>query len=404
MKYSLLFLLYAIGSLIQINLIGTLSITDLAIIIFFIFKYLNGNITKEIQKDHDFLYITKLYFILLFIQTFTEILVGNEIGNIMKGLAITVLSYMKILILWPFIFKHPKNIFWLFFWTCIVRIISNPETDIPIGENYSFFKFYIAPRIAESLVILSLWKPQQKGLATLFVAAGIFCIILGARSTGLMIFLTGIIGYFYQHQKTIKRNTLIRWGIIGSIVCYGLFIVYVDAVLSGIIVSGNSSFQLQKVENPYNPLYVLLSGRTESPASLAAISDSPWIGWGAWAEDPNWKYHIIQANFQGDSFNTMKDYTNIIPAHSVLLQTGVHNGIFALIVMGYILFFFIKQGCLAFDKRNPYLYLAIFCVMQLIWNGLFSPLSHFRESFPIYFICCMYAYRYKLFLYKTKKQ
>lgn len=403
MRYSLLFLLYAIGSIIQINLVGTLSITDLVIIVLFMFKILNGNISKQIHKDNDIQYITKLYILLLFIQIPAEILVGNEIENIMKGLAITILSYMKILILWPFIFKHSKNIFWLFFWMCIVRIISNPENEMPISENYSFFKFYIAPRIGEALVILSLWRPQLKGLAALFIVAGIFCIILGARSTGLMIFLTGIIGNFYQHAKNIKRKILLQWGIIGSLICYGLFIIYVNAVLSGDIVSGNSSFQLQKVENPYNPLYVLLSGRTESPASLAAISDSPWIGWGAWAEDPGWKYHIIQANFQEESFNIMKYNTNIIPAHSVLLQVGVHNGIFALIIMGCILYFFIKQGCLSFDRRNPYLYLAIFCVMQLIWNGLFSPLSHFRESFPIYFICCMYAYRYKLYFYKTIK-
>lgn len=242
-------------------------------------------------------------------------------------------------------------------------------------------------------------------LAVLFIIAGAYCIILGARSTGLMIFLTGAIGYFYQHRNKIKRSILLKWGIVGCIIGYGLFVVYVNAVLSGEIISGNSSFQLQKARNPYNPLYVLLSGRTESPASLAAISDSPWIGWGAWAKDPGWQYHIIQAKFQGDSFNTEKgNLVDIIPAHSVLLQTGVNNGIFGLIVMGLILFFFIKQGCLSFDKKNPFLFLSIYCVMQLIWNGLFSPLSHFRASFPIYFICCMYAYNYKIYLDKTRKQ
>lgn len=410
MNYSLLFLLYAIGSTIQINLVGTLSLTDLVIIIFFLLKILNGDIRKQIQKDHDIRYITKLYILLLFIQIPAEILVENEIENTMKGLAITILSYMKILVLWPLIFKHPRNIFWLFTWTCIVMaVIASPENETTAakmlsGEEYSFFKFQIAPRIGEVLVILSLWRPKQKGLASLFIVAGAFCVILGARSTGLMIFLTGVVGYFYQHNTTIKRSILIKWGIIGSILCYSLFVVYVNAVLSGAIVSGNSSIQLQKAENPYNPLYALLSGRTESPASLAAISDSPWIGWGAWAEDPGWKYHIIKAKFQGEEFNTNTEEINIIPAHSVLLQTGVHNGIFALIVMGCILFFFIKQGCLSFDKRNPYLFLAIFSVMQLIWNGLFSPLSHLRLNFPIYFIFCMYAYRYKLYLYKTKKQ
>lgn len=347
MKYILVFFLYAVGSVIPINLIGTLSIADLVIAIFFIIYLLRGNISLQVYKNEDLLYITKLYLILLFIQIFTEILVNNSIENSMKGIAITVLSYMKILVLWPLILKNSRNIFWLFLWLCLIKIITtNPEseistTDMLSGEEYSFFKFRIAPRIGEALILLSLWKPLKKYLSFLFITIGIFCIVLGARSTGLMIFLTGLIGYFYQHKKIIKRKILLRWGIIGSFICYGLFIIYVNAVLSGDIVSGNSSIQLQKIENPYNPLYVLLSGRTESPASLAAISDSPWIGWGAWAKDPDWKYHRIQANFQGETFNTRINYNNIIPAHSVLLQTGVHNGIFALIIMGCILYFFI---------------------------------------------------------------
>lgn len=410
MKYCFLFLLYAIGSAIQINLIGTLSVSDLVIVIIFVFYFFKGNIIKQIYKDIRINYITKLYILLLFIQVVTEFLVGNIFENTLKGLAVTILSYMKVMVLWPLIYRHPRNIFWLFFWTCIISLITVDDSefstsDMLSGESYSFFKFKIAPLIGEALVIQSLLKPHNKMLAVLFVIAGIFCIILGARSTGLMIFLTGTIGYFYQHRKKIKRSVLLRWGIVGCIVGYGLFVVYVNAVLSGDIISGNSSFQLQQARNPYNPLYVLLSGRTESPASLAAISDSPWIGWGAWADDPGWKYHIIQAKFQGDSFNTANGNTvDIIPAHSVLLQTGVHNGMFALIVMGLILFFFIKQGCLSFDKKNPYLFLSIFCVMQLIWNGLFSPLSHFRASFPIYFVCCMYAYNYKVYLDEIRKQ
>jgi prolipoprotein diacylglyceryltransferase len=83
-----------------------------------------------------------------------------------------------------------------------------------------------------------------------------------------------------------------------------------------------------------------------------------------------------------------------IPGHSVVFQSGVNNGIFAMIVMIAILWFFIKRGYLSLHKNNPYLYLVIYCLMQLVWNGLFSPLSHFRGTFPIYFICCLLAFEH----------
>lgn len=400
MKYIILFFLYALGNQIEVQLIGTLSVTDIGVMIFFIINFFKGNVVKQIRHDKNILFITKLYILLLFIQFGAEILVNNDVQNMMKGFAITILSYMKILFLWPLVLRSSKNIFWLFFWTCLITMFFSTSeeevsaADILSGEQYSFFKFTIAPLIGQFLVILSLWRKRNYDVF-LFVFFGLLCIVLGARNVGLIIFLTGIISYYFLKNNQMKRSTMIKWSIIGGTICYGLFVIYVNAVLSGSIISGNSSFQLKQSKDPYNPLYALLSGRTESPASLAAIYDSPWIGWGAWAKDPGWKYHKIQLAFQGITFDFKKTSDiNIIPAHSVIFQAGVHNGIFAMIVIAIIIFFFIKRGWFSLTRNNPYIFLVVYCIMQLIWNGFFSPLSHFRSSFPIYFICCLYSYEY----------
>ena len=409
MKYILFFLLYAVGNIINLQIIGTLTLTDLLIFILFIVQLIRGKVYKTICSERALLYITKLYIVLFFIQFFAEILVDNEINNMLKGLAVTVFSFIKIPILWSIIIKEKNNILWLFLFTCIANFlaIDNEDAvtaaDVMSGESFSFFKFKIAPLIGEALVIWTLIRKRSYDFI-LFILAGIFCIVLGARSTGLIIFLTGAVAFFFINNKKIEKKILIKWSIIGSILCYGLFVVYVNAVLSGDIIGGNSSFQIRNARNPYNPLYVLLSGRTESPASIAAIADSPIIGWGAWAKDPNWKYHIIQMQFQNEKFNPMRVGANIIPAHSVVLQTGVNNGIFALIVIFMIIYFFIKKGVISLNKNNPYLYLVLYCIFQLIWNGLFSPLNHFRVSFPIYFICCFYSYKFMRYQLKKQKE
>ncbi len=409
MKYIIFFFVYAIGNIINLQIIGTLTLTDLLIFILFIIQLIRGKVYKTICSERAFQYITKLYITLFFIQFFTEILVNNEINNMLKGLAVTVFSFIKIPILWSIIIKEKNNILWLFLFTCIVNFlaIDNEDAvtaaDVMSGESFSFFKFKIAPLIGEALVILTLIRKRSYDFI-LFIIAGIFCIVLGARSTGLMIFLTGATAFFFINNKKIEKKVLIKWSIIGSIVCYGLFVVYVNAVLSGDIIGGNSSFQIRNARNPYNPLYVLLSGRTESPASIAAIADSPIIGWGAWAEDPNLKYHIIQMQFQDEKLDPSWGEVNIIPAHSVVLQTGVNNGIFAMIVIFMIIYFFIKKGAISLNKNNPYLYLVLYCIFQLIWNGLFSPLNHFRASFPIYFICCFYSYKFMRYQLKKQKE
>ena len=176
------------------------------------------------------------------------------------------------------------------------------------------------------------------------------------------------------------------------IVCYGLYVLYANTVLSGKINGGNSN-QIQNISNPYNPISLLMYGRPEAPAAIAAIIDSPLYGWGAWAPDPNYKYHTILSIFNGGVLDESKIFTDIIPSHSVILGTGVNNGIFAMIVMTILLLYFIKIGIKTFRPDNPYLYMVVFCVLQLVWNGLFSPVSHFRFTFPLYFASCLLSYK-----------
>lgn len=401
MKYIIFFLLYSIGECISIQLVGTLSVSDLCVALYFLFLLFQGKVKKIVICDKDLIFVTRIYIVLLLLQFFSEVLVDNSLENMAKGLAVTILSYMKLIFLWNIVSKRPKCILWMFLFMSLAALVFMDSSgdvsvsDILSGEQYSFFKFKIAPLIGQLLVVLTLIRGSRKN-AYLFIFAGALCAILGARSTGLMIFFTGFIPFFLMRRKQITKKQLFAFFTIGGAVCYGLFVLYVSAVLSGSIKGGNSDFQFKQIKNPYNPIYALLSGRSESPASLTAIADSPWTGWGAWAQDSGWKYHKILMMFQGEKFDINRTGINIIPAHSVILQTGVHNGIFAMLAMAILLCFFVKIGWKSLDKFNPYYYLIVFCIMQLIWNGLFSPLSHFRGHFPIYFVCCLYSYKYTM--------
>lgn len=405
MWINLLILFLQLGELIEIQMVGTISAAGIFFILWFGYNVVSGRWSAEL-RSRMLQKISTLYLWLFIFQFVSEILVGNDVSNAMKGLAVTVLSYMKLMCLWSIVKNDGRRITWLF--TCMVisgaisfLYMSDSEfvmDSLIKGSEYTIFKFKIAPLLGELLVVFSLLKFGKGNIALLSMITGALCAVLGARSTGLMIFLTGFIVFIINHMnRVITKRQIITWSLSGSLVLYCFFALYVTTVLNGTIVGGNSKDQFARVVNPYNPINILLSGRTESPASLAAISDRPFTGFGAWAEDPGFKYHSIQANAQGEAFIMRDNISTLIPAHSVVLQTGVHEGIFAMTIMICILYFFIKRGAKSINKNNIYNYLAVYCIMQLLWNGLFSPVSHFRNGFPIYFCCCLFSYRYSIY-------
>lgn len=403
MKDFIILLLYVIGSNVTIKLVGDISLSDIIVVLYFIFYLYQSFFVKFLKSDRDIYIISKLYVTLFFIQLLAELFVGNEYKNILRGLSVTVLSLMKFVFFWFMFLKSKRNIVNVLLCMLIVSLFTTQnvdgvtEDDILEGTSqaaFTYFKFRIAPMIGLGLTVLSLFQRKML-MVYLFIYFGLACIILGARSTGLMISMSGIIGYLFVTRNKLNKKKVWMYSIFSSVVCYILFVVYINAVLTGKIVSGNSAEQIKNLENPYNPISFLLSGRTESPGSIAAIQDSPIIGWGAWAEDPDLKYTRIKLAFQGEliSLSDYKRGSSIIPGHSVLLQTGVNNGVLAMFTMAMILFFFIKRGFLSLCKSNKYLFLVIYCIMQLFWNGLFSPLSHFRGLFPLYFAICLYSYK-----------
>lgn len=406
MKHFILVLLLCIGNQIRVNFIGEFTLSDLFMVGYCLLTIF-PQFRSKIGKDKELVYVMKLYIYLLIVQIFMELIIANEYVKMVKGFAITIFSLTKFLFIWCLLKKDNRCIAYFFLCTTVVSFFSLENTEgvtqaeILEGSSstaFSFFKFRIAPMIGTSLVIISLLIPKIR-CHIWAIAAGLICIVLGARSTGLMIFLTGVIVYFVNSNKRINGKKVLRYTLLFSIIGYGLFVVYVNAVLSGTITSGNSATQFKTVENPYNPIYILLSGRAEVPSSIAAIIDEPITGHGAWPEDPDFKYHKIMLAFQNKQFERFADSNEwLIPSHSVVFQSGVHNGVIAMVLMIMILMFFIKRGFKSFDKRNVFLYATVFCLMQLIWNGLFSPLSHFRGMFPLYFTVCLYSYKYKNYL------
>ena len=175
--------------------------------------------------------------------------------------------------------------------------------------------------------------------------------------------------------------------------CYALYAYYVHEVLSGEITSGNS-WQLFLCPHPYNPIELLLVGRSEMWVGLQAFMDSFWFGHGAWPYDTDGRYELMLLELHGLSGPNIRLSSDfVIPSHSVWIGSGMMNGIFAFATMGYIVYFFLKRGWTAImHSEKTYQLVLSYFMLDLFWTAFFSPQSHFRWSMPIAFALLFVMY------------
>lgn len=383
MWIKFLIVLLEIGFGITFNIVGTISLSELALIITALWYIKRDMFVKyPILKT-----ITWLYAGLLVSQVIAEYMVGNVLNNALKGFAVTTVSYLHFMFLFRYFVKDRKLIIYALIGMLAQSFIFGTTfegnvDEVLEGQGAVFLKFYLAPLIINIVLLVAIYS-KKRNISILCIVTGVLFVVLGARSSGISILLTGFIAYFILFARgKINRRIIIVITLFVAIFGYGLYAVYVNNVLSGKITAGNS-LQLKQTSNPYNPINLLMMGRSEAFVGWIAFMDKPLFGHGAWAEDIGGKYHLLQANLTNSIYRDPE--LNIIPAHSVIIGAGMQNGIFAFAFMVSIFIFFIKNGIKSIQKKDPFLIIILYLIISLIWNGLFSPVSHFRLDMPLAF-------------------
>lgn len=260
--------------------------------------------------------------------------------------------------------------------------------DIVAGEAAAYLKFYLSPLVTLAFLAFSVVY-KHKYLSLAFSLLGIIFIVLGARNGGVIALVSGLVTYVLEHRSLVaNKKLLITSSVVLCIFAYGLYVYYVNSVLAGEITSGNNR-QVFLCKNPYNPFELLLVGRSEVWVGWQAFMDEFWFGHGAWPYDTTGHYQRMMMALHGEHPSVARSQIGIhylIPSHSVLIGSGMMNGVFALLSMGYIVFYFLWKGVRSFVKcEDRYKLVLVFQVLDLFWATLFSPQSHFRLTMPISF-------------------
>ena len=384
-------ILFELGFGLKFNLVGSISVSELVLMLYVPLFVLPKVRWREAASLR---HVTVAYAALITTQIVSEFIVANSLSSSLKGLAVTVVSYLHFMFL-VFFLSRQKSLILVLLLAQAARMMlfstadeDQTVEDIMAGKSAAYLKFYGAPLIITIFLAFSMLS-KHKYLPLLLSATGALLIVLGARSSGGMALLAGMTAYFLEHRSVAyNKKALIASVASLCAIIYGLYVYYVSQVLSGSITSGNNQ-QLLLCNNPYNPLELLLVGRSEAWVGWQAFMDEFWFGHGAWAYDSTGRYQRMMLEMH-DELQTMSrsqmSLHYLIPSHSVLIGSGMTNGVFAFLSMGYIAFFFLWKGFACFIKcANKYRLVLIFETFEMFTMVLFSPQSHFRLTMPVAF-------------------
>lgn len=272
--------------------------------------------------------------------------------------------------------------------------IGGDASEALSGEDATFLKFYVAPIITNILLIYSVLY-SKKSTSLLFIYVGAFFILIGARSSGLIVFLTGFISLMISNTKNFSKAFIYKYSLLLIIFGYGIYTFYVNKVLSGEIKTGNSE-QLYRAANPYNPINLLMIGRAETFVGLQAFMDKPLWGHGSWKLDSEIGYKYTNLRYRIQNWDPTKTIiykdTDRIPCHSVIMGWGTYNGIFVFMLGLSLIIYTYKRGFMALKRDYSIRIVLIYCLLQGCWHAAFSPPSHFRYTLPLYMALFIVSY------------
>lgn len=395
-------IIFSLLSGIRLPVVGMLVMSE-------VFAVLNVLSLKALGKSYaltpDLKKIHGAFLTFLLAQMASDFINHSPLENLLKGWAAIVMG-MAVMAFMFKMFEESPNLIVIFMGAEIIRLIFfGPTVELEtsvILEEHSIFKFRIAPITNNIILMIAYYmfsKDKRQSVIYLFVFYGLMSMALDARSNGLYFLIAAMVLGFRKKFVNVSSGKI--WNVVLVFVIFFqlLYMSYVHAVLTGAFGGAHTREQIDKLENPYNPLYLIMSGRPEVFVAIAAIQDKPLMGHGSWAHDDNNHYRsLMWKDYSAQHLESVALKDAEIPSHSLVFGVWMYSGIVGVCAILYFCVLVIRRGFYIIKSemayQTPYYPIVILFTIQLIWTFLFSPVSHIRNDIPvmvsfIVVVCCI---------------
>jgi len=377
-----------LGSRLNVQLIGFLPLSELAILLFapFLAPQLTSRRTLEPCKT-----ALGLALVWLLSQVITDLAIGTRWDLAARGAArVIVLLVMIPFFSWYFRDHVVPKIAWITVGSIPSGILSayvlrsgvHEGRELVYGEaiiNWETHWAFIG-NAAIALVALAFYKRRRLlGYATV-AAMGAIQMALGSRAAGagavaavaLTIGYNTVAGGRLRFPRISLRVVAIV-GIAAILAVTAIYQAYSYAAWNGYL--GERAFA--KISNQSRYKYgLLLGGRPDTVPGILAIIASPIVGYGSWPLDEKGFYHqaceLTQSRADPNFYKT--GYPKI-PAHSHVLAAWVEGGVFASFFWFYVIYVVSRAAVTPLYHESRLRLWATIGAVALTWHVMFSPIS-----------------------------
>jgi len=252
--------------------------------------------------------------------------------------------------------------------------------------SVDFWKFgFSLPASLVVCLVAGNFGRKQRGLAALLILAlASVHLYLGFRNMAAICVVSAVYSQFRLSNIKLGRAQLALSGAVVALAMWGLSATYSYGALNHWF--GDEAYKKYLIQSEGEG-GILLGGRSEILAAWHAITDSPILGHGSWAKDPQYAAWVDERRAElGYQRVGHMELDGLIPSHSHLFGAWVESGIAGACFWCWVL-------CLVFRSlskssgREPEFTFCVFIGTALFWDVLFSPFGanvRFTAAYSIY--------------------
>jgi hypothetical protein len=367
-------------SCIEVNLIGRMFITELALLCLLPFLILRRGALLKDKLPRMVLLLGAAWFAS---QVITDLIRNVQMDDLLRGwakIAFTIINFSALYLLMD---RKPRR-FVLYSAGMATGFLLQTHTTPDPGFGVDPWKFgYSYPFTSYGVVAAVFIQNLAAGrwiAPAVLIILGVVNFYMGTRSVGLTLFMgAGLLLFKDLGRNFLAHHTklvIVAAVILGCVGLWGVIQGYEYAAASGFL--GPDAQEKYETQTS-GDLPLILSGRPEIVGAVMAIADSPILGHGSWAKDKEYVIQLMETmqrlgvEFRIDTKDD-PEYSELIPSHSHLFGAWVEAGVlgavfwtFALVITGRALLVFLTS------ERNWLDPLIVQSILEITWTILFSP-------------------------------
>ena len=393
-KSNIILILYWLLSKVTFNLIGQLILSELFSLILIPFY----SVKNLFNKYNGLKSLVLGFGSLLFFQIVSDITNHSAFNDFSRGWSAIIFSCFSFITLSRMISIENNGVLFSILAIFFINIaFGRGDMDLKlISADSNYFKVRYTPFLNPFFLIVSYFLYKHRNyLYTViwFLLFGFIYFYFDARSNGLFYFFTGFILFFGHLRVDISLKILSVLLILTGLVF--LYVIYVYSVLNFGFGGKNAFSQLSQSPNPYNPMWLLVRGRSEVIILISIIYDNPIFGCGSWGKDPYGLYSSFASDLIGLNDQPIKASIN---PHSIIFGYWAFAGFGGLlsILFIYTRLFKMYLGIYKCACKSVFFPIITYFFCELNWMFFFSPIGEMRVSFPFIAALILVNYNYSI--------